>query len=161
MDCESGGTFGEVFDTARGQIASGDPVAALQTLLNLLQLTGGVDAALPALQRVQDALAGQAGSTANATKELSNLLAGLSLQPETENSKAAGPAALGGQNASSGVVSSMHHTPEDRRQLQQQALLQAETAASVADGSSRQCPRCSGIISQARWQEHLDFWCCS
>ena len=76
------------------------------------------------LCRVQDALAGQAGSTANATKELSNLLAGLSLQPETDNSKAAGPAALGGQNASSGVVSSMHHTPEDRRQLQQQALLQ-------------------------------------
>ena len=68
---------GVVFNTAKAQIASGDPVAALQvrqraandclvprfhlvylnkpvasqSLLQLLQSTGGIDAALPALQR--------------------------------------------------------------------------------------------------------------
>ncbi|KAK9832418.1 hypothetical protein WJX74_009494 [Apatococcus lobatus] len=145
MECEYEQKQGEaVFKVAREQIASGDPVAALQTLLQLLQSAGGASAALPALQRVQEALAGppkplQGQSSAQARGPWTSCMHDTASRQHLANDP--------------------EHPAEVRRHMQQQALVQAETEASLADGSSRQCCRCGGIISQARWQEHQSFWC--
>lgn len=214
-----------LLDAAHANIGSGNGPAALQCVVQVLELVGGSQSIVPAIKRVMSSMQSPQ-ATDSAMSDLSALLSQVTLQTEAASESArheAGtsysmrsqhngvPCNLGSQHQQHQPWSIPRSMPPAERQPTQtcsadqmdisqssggsasscgwdvgqnevsssepwqmrtqpmhdtaDAPILTETGregftdCALADGSHFLCSRCGGVVSVARRQQHVDFWC--
>ncbi|GMH32268.1 hypothetical protein BSKO_00102 [Bryopsis sp. KO-2023] len=147
-----------LLDQAHTKIRAGEATSALEDVINVLQMVGGVSAVLPALHRAREDYSSGKEIGVNEIEQLTKLMSDISLETEKRLARP-----FEGEPASgSGFEPEAIH---DYQNVTADSCILAETGrgalteCALGDGSSFICSVCSAVVSVSRRAAHDEFWC--